>query len=280
MKNTNLPSSRMPVAESDSWKIYCGDALEVMKESMPGESVDCIITSPPYYSQRDYQVDGQIGLESTIDEYVEKLADVFREARRSLKRDGLLFLNIGDTYYSAKGLPKGDDKKHRARRFGLRPVDGPGLGLPRKSLIGIPWRVALALQSDGWTLRSSVIWMRDGAMPEPTAKDRPWRTYENVFIFSKSPKYYFNRDALEGDEDVWRISARPRREDRVHVAPFPDALVERCIAIGGREDAVILDPFLGSGTTVRVAVSMGRKAIGIDLNPDYCKHAIARLGVD
>ncbi|WP_295378895.1 DNA-methyltransferase [uncultured Stenotrophomonas sp.] len=270
----------MPVAESDSWKIYCGDAREVIKDSMPDESVDCIITSPPYYSQRDYQVDGQIGLESTIDEYVGKLVGVFREARRSLKSDGLLFLNIGDTYYSAKGLPKGDDKKHRARRFGLRPVDGPGLGLPRKSLIGIPWRVALALQSDGWTLRSSVIWMRDGAMPEPTAKDRPWRTYENVFIFSKSPKYYFNRDALEGDEDVWRISARPRREDRVHVAPFPDALVERCIATGGREDAVILDPFLGSGTTARVAVSMGRKAIGIDLNPDYCKHAIARLGVE
>ncbi len=280
MKNTNLPCSRMPVAESDSWKIYCGDAREVIKDSMPDESVDCIITSPPYYSQRDYQVDGQIGLESTIDEYVGKLVGVFREARRSLKSDGLLFLNIGDTYYSAKGLPKGDDKKHRARRFGLRPVDGPGLGLPRKSLIGIPWRVALALQSDGWTLRSSVIWMRDGAMPEPTAKDRPWRTYENVFIFSKSPKYYFNRDALEGDEDVWRISARPRREDRVHVAPFPDALVERCIATGGREDAVILDPFLGSGTTARVAVSMGRKAIGIDLNPDYCKHAIARLGVE
>lgn len=265
------------MGSGERWSVYCGDAKQVIESVLQNESVDCVVTSPPYYSQRDYGVEGQIGLESSIDEYVSRLASVFQEIKSKLKKDGIVFINIGDTYYSAKGLPKGGDRKHRARRFGLRPVDGPGLGLPRKSLIGIPWRVALALQKDGWTLRSSVIWVRSEAMPEPTAHDRPWRTHENVFIFSKSPKYHFDRDALDGVEDVWEISARPRREDRAHVAPFPDALVEKCISLGCRNGGLVLDPFLGSGTTARVAVAMGRHAIGVDLNADYCQHAVKRI---
>jgi DNA modification methylase len=260
------------------WQIYCGDAEQVIARRIDAESVDCIVTSPPYYSQRDYEVDGQIGLESSIDQYIDRISSVFKECFRVLKKNGTLFLNIGDTYYSAKGLPRGNDKKHRARRFGLRPVDASGLGLPRKSLIGIPWRVALKLQDDNWTLRASVIWQRTDAVPEPTAHDRPWRTYENVFIFSKSPKYNFDRAALDGEEDIWRLSARPRREDRLHVAPFPDALVERCLGLGCPSNGTVLDPFAGSGTTIRVAARSGRTAIGIDLNRNYCLHAAKRIG--
>src|SRR5207253_2456628 len=115
--------------------------------------------------------------------------------------DGTIFLNLGDTYYSGKGRPHGTDAKHRSRRMTkLRAVDGPGLGLPKKSLIGIPWRVALALQADGWTLRSAIIWARQSAVPEPTAKDRPWRSYEHVFLLTKSRFYYFDRDGLGEDE--------------------------------------------------------------------------------
>ena len=265
-------------SDERSWSIHCGDSASVLAEKIDSESINCVVTSPPYYSQRDYGVDGQIGLESKIEEYVSSLGRVFSEVKRVLKKDGLLFVNLGDTYYSAKGLPRGDDKKHRARRFGLRPVDASGLGLPRKSLIGIPWRVALSLQAAGWTLRSAIIWQRSSSIPEPTAHDRPWRSYENIFILSKSPKYYFDRSGLEGEEDVWTISARPRKEDRLHIAPFPDKLVERCLRVGCPTKGTVLDPFVGSGTTVKVAVRSGLSGVGIDLNREYCAHAAASLG--
>ena len=152
------------------WVLHEGDS-RVILPTLERESVDCVVTSPPYYWQRDYDVEGQIGLEASIAGYVDNLRTVFKGLRHVLKSDGTVFLNLGDTYYSAKGLPHGNDAKHRARRFGLRAVDGPGLGLPRKSLIGIPWRVALALQQDGWTLRSAITWVRTTAIPEPTARE-------------------------------------------------------------------------------------------------------------
>ncbi len=277
-ERTHMKIQKWSGSVSDNaWSIYCGDSSEVIREKVAAESIDCVVTSPPYYSLRDYGVLGQIGLEPTIDDYLSSIDAVFCEVHRTLKKTGLLFLNIGDTYYSAKGLPKGDDKKNKARRFGLRPVDASGLGLPRKSLIGIPWRVALRLQSYGWTLRSAVIWHRPGSVPEPTAHDRPWRSYENVFIFSKSPHYFFNRKALNGEEDIWTISARSRKEDRLHVAPFPDSLVQRCLDVGCPENGVVLDPFVGSGTTMRVALSSGHSAIGIDLSGEYCRHVAASL---
>jgi DNA modification methylase len=190
-----------------------------------------------------------------------------------LRDDGTVFLNLGDTYYSAKGLPHGSDDKHRARRFGLRLVDSSALDLPRKTLIGIPWRVALALVEDGWTLRSSIIWVRQSAIPEPTSKDRPWRKYEFVFLFSKSPRYFFNRGGLHGEEDVWTIEPDRNSLARgLHFAPFPQALVERCIAAGCPEGGVVLDPFVGGGTTMAVAIATRRSAIGIELNPDFCLH--------
>lgn len=253
-----------------AWSLYEGDSRSVLSDLEP-ESVNCVVTSPPYYWQRDYEVEGQIGLEASIDGYVDNLRAVFRGLKRVLAKDGTVFLNLGDTYYSAKGLPRGDDAKHRARRFGLRAVDGPGLGLPRKSLIGIPWRVALALQRDGWTLRSSIIWHRNTAVPEPTAKDRPWRTYEFVFLLTKSPRYFFNRDALGADEDVWVIEPERNSVARgTHFAPYPRELVRRCINLGCSPGGTVLDPFVGGGTTMTVGLEMGRSVIGIDLSPTFC----------
>lgn len=254
-----------------TWQVFNGDCRRVAKD-LPERSVNTIITSPPYYWQRDYEVAGQFGLEPSIEGFVENLVEAFRALKPALTEDGTVFLNLGDTYYSAKGRPHGTDDKHRSRRLqGLRAVDGPGLGLPRKSLIGIPWRVALALQQDGWTLRSDIIWVRKTAIPEPTGKDRPWRQYEHVFLFSKSVRYYFDRTGLGGEEDVWSIEPDRRSLARgTHYAPYPRALVERCISCGCPEGGVVLDPFLGGGTTMHVAREMGRSSIGIELNPNFC----------
>ena len=260
------------------WSILHSD-VNAGAASLPAESVNCVVTSPPYYWQRDYEVDGQIGHESTIDGYVDAMVEVFSKVKAALTRDGTLFLNLGDTYYSAKGRPHGTDDKHNGRnmmRKHLRAVDGPGLGLPRKSLIGIPWRVALALQEDGWTLRSTVIWQRPGTLPEPTAHDRPWRTHENIFIFSKGPKYFFNRDGLLGEEDVWKIIARPENPGS-HFAPYPRELVDRCLACGCPVGGTVLDPFVGSGTTMVSALASGRQAIGIELKPEYADFASLRI---
>jgi excisionase family DNA binding protein len=260
------------------WCILNGDVRAALGGLKPG-SVDCVVTSPPYYWQRDYEVEGQIGHEQTIDGYVQALAGVFRGVHRVLAADGTVFLNLGDTYYSAKGKPHGRDDKHNGRqmmRRHLRAVDGPGLGLPRKSLIGIPWRVALAMQTDGWTLRSGVLWERPGTLPEPTAHDRPWRTYEHIFIFSKGPRYYFDRGGLKGDEDIWRIVARPENPG-AHFAPYPRELVQRCLDVGCKPGGTVLDPFVGSGTTMLTALAQKCPAIGIDLKPEYCDFIVERI---
>lgn len=260
------------------WRILHAD-VNTAAAQLPAESINCVVTSPPYYWQRDYEVSGQIGHEPTIEGYVDALVDVFSKIKKSLTPDGTLFLNLGDTYYSAKGKPHGSDEKHKGRnmmRKHLRAVDGPGLGLPRKSLIGIPWRVALAMQDDGWTLRSSVIWQRPGTLPEPTARDRPWRTHENIFVFSKGPKYFFNRNALQGEEDIWKIIARPKNPGS-HFAPYPLELVDRCLACGCPEGGTVLDPFVGSGTTMVSALASGRHGVGIELKPEYAEFAAKRI---
>jgi DNA modification methylase len=242
-------------------------------------SANCAVTSPPYFWQRDYGVEGQIGHEPTIGEYVEALVAAFDEVKRVLTDDGVFFLNIGDAYYNAKGKPHGTDKKHSGRQFArqqLRAVDGPGLGLPRKSLIGLPWRVALAMQDRGWTLRSDVIWYRPGCLSEPAAHDRPHRMYEHLFIFAKQPRYYFNRDALGGEEDIWTIKARPDNPHN-HSAPFPAELAERCIVCGCPEGGTVLDPFLGSGTAAISALKLGRHAIGVELNASDCELSERRI---
>lgn len=253
-----------------AWQLLLGDA-RALAGAIPEESVDTVVTSPPYYWQRDYDVDGQIGMEWTIQGYVDAIVEVFEALRPALKKSGNVFLNLGDTYYNAKGRPHGDDAKHRGRRFGLRAVDSSQLDLPRKSLIGIPWRVALAMQEAGWTLRSDIIWQRRTAIPEWTSKDRPWRQFEHVFLFSKAPRYFFNRESLGGEEDIWSIEPdRAARSRGTHYAPYPRELVRRCLLAGCPEEGTVLDPFVGGGTTMYEAMALGRSAIGVELNPEFC----------
>ncbi len=254
------------------WDLYRGDIVETLSQ-LDENTFNCVVTSPPYYWQRDYQSEGQIGLEKTIDEYVRAMKLAMQSVNRVLRKDGVLFLNLGDTYYSGKGQPKGDDKKNKARRMGLRAVDASGLGVPRKTTIGIPWRVALAMIEDGWVLRSPIIWRREGVLPEFTSVDRPWRTYEMLFMFTKSQKYFFDRTKLNGEEDIWTISGRPKT-DGVHNAAFPEELVQKCLSVGCPAEGIVLDPFAGSGTTLRVALQTGRNAVGVDISDKYC-HYIA-----
>jgi len=204
-----LPNTKYGYRDHIPWIISNDDALAGVSR-LPDSFVDCVVTSPPYYWQRDYGVNGQTGQEDTVELYVEALASVFREVLRALKPTGTAFIVLGDTYYSGRGQPRGGDPKQVWRgvaRQKYRAVDRPGFGLPRKSLLGVPWRVALALQADGWVLRSSVVWRKTKPLAEPSVRDRPWNTTETIFILTKTAKYFFNRDALQGQEDVWEIPA-------------------------------------------------------------------------
>ena len=267
--------------DGSEWTLHQGDSLACLK-LIDAKTVNCAVTSPPYYWLRDYGVEGQLGQEHTVSEYVKAIANAMDEVHRVLKDDGLLFLNLGDTYYSGKGKSHGTDPKSKKRRFGLRAVDKSGgldIGIRPKSVIGIPWRVALEMSRRKWVLRSSIIWHRKHALRE-AVRDRPRRSYEYIYMFAKQRSYYFNREALQDvmvEEDVWTINARPRIIPGVDTAPFPDELVQRCLSIGCPEGGVVLDPFVGSGTTMRVALSSGRSAIGIELNPNFCSHIVDHL---
>lgn len=263
------------------WSIYQGDAEKVLGR-IAEESVNCVVTSPPYYWLRDYGVEGQIGLEETVEGYVAAISNVMDQVKRVLRKDSVLFLNIGDTYYSGKGKSHGTDKKSNKRRFGLRAVDksgGSGIGIQRKSIIGIPWRVAIEMCSRGWVLRSPIIWHRENCLPEPVT-DRPSRSYEYVFMFVKGRHYYFNKQPLidqKVEEDMWTIAARPKGTNGLDTAPYPDELVQRCLEIGCSPNSVVLDPFLGGGTTARVALNMGHSAVGVDLKREFCIYSINKL---
>lgn len=263
------------------WEVLCATA-ETATRTLSPASINCVVTSPPYFWLRDYGVEGQIGLEDSVEAYAEAIVEVLDGIKLALADDGLVFLNIGDTFYSGKGKSHGVDEKSRKRRFGLRAVDksgGLGLGLQRKSLIGVPWRIAMALASNGWVLRSSIIWHRKHRLPEPVA-DRPSRSYEYVFMLAKSRYYYFDRERLVADnidEDMWTIPAKPKARSGIDTAPFPDELVRRCLAIGCKPGGVVLDPFLGSGTTLRVALEMGFGGVGIELNQRFCEYAVREL---
>ncbi len=262
------------------WSVHEGDARTALGD-LSAETFDCVVTSPPYYWLRDYATPGQIGQEDTVDKYVTRIADVMDEVQRVLKKTGVLFLNIGDTYYSGKGESQGIDPKSNRRRFGLRAVDksgGLGINLRPKTIIGVPWRVAIEMMRRSWVLRSPIIWYRKNALPE-AVRDRPRRSYEHVFMFVKSRKYFFNRAALSDveQEDMWTIVARPKPTNGLDTAPFPDELVARCLQIGCPEGGTVLDPFAGSGTTLRVALASGRPAVGVDLNRDFCNYMVNQL---
>jgi DNA modification methylase len=270
------------IAEHDV-TVHQGHVLDVLP-LLPAGSVQCVVTSPPYYGLRDYGHEGQIGLEPSPAEYVARMVAVFAQVRRVLAADGVVWLNLGDSY------------------------------APSKNLLGIPWRVAFALQDDGWTLRNAVIWHKPNAMPE-SVTDRLSCRYEHVFLFSKSRRYTFDLDAVrephsavtiarsgraritayappgqtpgrKGETtpnelggnpgDVWSIPTSPF--PGAHFATMPPELARRCILAGCPTDGTVLDPFAGSGTTLKVARSLGRKSVGIELNPAYIDIIRDRIG--
>lgn len=257
-----------------------GDSAKCLK-GLPSGVFNMAITSPPYYWVRDYGYDGQLGHEDSVDSYINSLMSVFNEVKRTLHPEGVFFLNIGDTYYSGNGQPHGSDPKCSSRNFlrtKVRPVDLGGWDIPKKSLIGIPWKVAFAMQDAGWTLRSSIIWNRGNAFVEPTARDRPHRQYEFLFMFTKTRFYSFDRSRLV-EEDVWNIPIeRSRRAN--HNAAFPSELVRRCVEIGSPPGGHVLDPFVGSGTTIFTSLANDRNVVGIDMGAHYIDYIEGALEAD
>ena len=259
--------------------IFEGDTLKVL-DIIKSETIQCAITSPPYWGLRDYEIEGQIGLEQSLPEYINKLVTVFREIRRVLKDDGLFWLNIGDGYTSGNRKWRAPDKKNPARAMNVRP-DTP-VGLKPKDLLSVPWRLALALQEDGWFLRSDIIWNKPNAMPE-SVKDRPNRSHEYLFMFSKSEQYYYDYEASRetviggkrNKRSVWDINTQPFSD--AHFATFPTTLIEPCITISTKPGDFVLDPFFGSGTVGVVCQDLDRKYVGIELNPEYISIAHRRL---
>lgn len=294
-----------------SGQILTGDAL-AMLQSLPNAAAHTCITSPPYFGLRDYGMDGQIGLEDTVESYIERLVAVFREVRRVLRPDGTLWLNIGDSYATRSGnQPPTNTRNKSGHTAKTVPV-----GFKRKDLMGIPWRLAFALHADGWYLRQDIIWHKSNCMPE-SVRDRFTRSHEYIFLLTIRPNYYYDANAvkepcgnkgnsrtfrgggaytmgrafdnsadaprtshgnvpnkfgLRNKRDVWTVATAKCGE--THHATFPPELIRPCILAGCPEGGVVLDPFFGSGTTGVVAAQEGRRFIGIELNPDYA--ALAR----
>ncbi len=357
-------------------KIHNQECLKGLK-LLPDESVDCIITSPPYYALRDYKVNGQIGLEKTPDLYCQKIVEVFRECRRVLKNQGTLWLNIGDSYAGSWGnyspnsntpLEGWTDERYDRRAYDDRTWRPPNSykieGLKTKDLIGIPWLVAFALRADGWWLRQDIIWNKPNPMPE-SITDRCTKSHEYIFLLSKSKRYYYDHVAIMTDisqtsinrlnqnienqkgsdrvpnktngtmkakaswngssfdkgktgemkqtnghrksgnkerkdrpgapehnksnqkgsvpwegmkankKSVWTVTTKPFKE--AHFATFPEELIIDCIKAGCPENGIVLDPFMGAGTTALVARKLNRNFIGFELNPEYIKIALKRI---
>jgi DNA modification methylase len=292
-----------------------GDALTLLRE-MPAGSVRCCVTSPPYWGLRDYGHAGQIGLERTPEEYVSRLVEVFREVRRVLADDGTLWANLGDSYAGGGfcGSEKALAGKQGSNR-GSGNMIGRALdhGLKPKDLVGIPWRVAFALQADGWWLRSDIIWAKPNPMPE-SVTDRPTKAHEYLFLMSKRASYYYDTEAIaekanpenyranptlrqvapgqtqqgklnarrgevgcdtRNRRTVWSVTSEPFAE--AHFAVMPQALVEPCVLAGSKPGDLVLDPFAGSGTVGVVALRHGRRFLGLELNPAYCEMARRRI---
>lgn len=256
--------------------VVIGDSRTVLAQIPSGVFQACV-TSPPYWSLRDYRIPGQIGLEDSVDEYIRHLVAVFTEVHRVLRDDGTLWLNIGDSFTSGGRTWRAPDKKNPVRAMDIRPPTPDGL--KPKDLIGVPWRLAFALQSAGWYLRTDIIWNKPNCQPE-SVKDRPTRCHEYLFLFSKSERYLYHDAAVRGPNDrhlrtVWDINTQAYKD--AHFATFPPALVEPCLSLGSNAGDLVLDPFLGAGTTGLVALNMDRRFVGIELNPDYAAIAERRL---
>lgn len=273
--------SREKTSDLEAGYVIHADALHGLR-SLPSNSVQCIVSSPPYWGLRDYGVEGQIGAEETLPEYIQNLVDVFEECRRVLRDDGVLWLNLGDGYTSGGRTWRHADKRLNARGMDNRPNTPEGM--KPKDLMGVPWMLAFALRDAGWYLRADIVWNKPNANPE-SVRDRPTRSHEFIFMLSKSSKYFYDVEAtLEPTNDgkktrrkrsVWNINTEPYRE--AHFAVFPAKLIEPCILSSTRIDDVVLDPFFGSGTTGQVAHNLGRNFIGIELNEEYISIAKRRM---
>lgn len=319
-------TGRATLAYMNAITILTGDNRKLLS-TLPDESVQCCVTSPPYWGLRDYGHADQIGQEATPAEYVANLVSVFEEVRRVLRADGTLWLNLGDSYARApekggSGTPNGRNTPEMG--YGLAQSakvgssdgmtgrgDRPGTrariaGMKPKDLVGIPWMVAFALREAGWWLRSEIIWHKLNPMPE-SVTDRPTSAHEKLFLLAKSETYYYDHGAIKepvsaasladgrtargtrgtkgeyaavdgncgfnpdgrNKRNVWSVASAPYPE--AHFATYPPALITPCILAGCPSGGVVLDPFGGSGTTGKVALELGRRAILIELNPDYAK---------
>tara|TARA_Y100000590_G_scaffold424555_1_gene531589 strand:+ start:17 stop:880 length:864 start_codon:yes stop_codon:yes gene_type:complete len=267
--------------------IFVGDSREVLK-AFPDAIVNTTVTSPPYYNLRDYGEENQIGLEESLDDYIEQLCIVFDEVHRVTKDDGTFWLNIGDCYANKGEIPS-DGRKGFSRTSGMGIADKTIEGLTTKDLIGVPWRVAFALQKRGWILRSDIIWAKKNPIPE-SVKDRPTSSHEHIFLFSKQPKYYFDSESIKekienldnnggyehrNKRDVWsvRVASYPGS----HCATFPMELITPCIKAGSPKGGLVLDPFMGTGTVAEAAKKLSRKYTGCELNLEYWKIIQNRL---
>lgn len=253
-----------------------GDARDVLAR-LPDDLVHTAVTSPPYWSLRDYSEPGQIGLEDDPDEYVAALVGIFEEVRRVLTEGGSLWLNLGDSYTSGGRTWRAADKKNPMRAMTTRPPTPRGL--KPKDLVGIPWRLAGQRPAAGWYLRSDVVWRKPNAMPE-SVKDRPTRSHEYLFLLTKSERYYYDNSAVTEDNGrnlrtVWDINTQAVNE--AHFATFPLALAERCIKTTSRPGDVVLDPFLGSSTTAVAAIREQRAFLGVELSSEYVEIARRRI---
>jgi site-specific DNA-methyltransferase (cytosine-N4-specific) len=271
-RNGTVPRNGSPIV------VIEGDAIAVLPTLEAG-SAQCCVTSPPYWSLRDYDIAGQIGLEPTVEAFIARLVVVFAHVKRVLKDDGVLWLNLGDAYTSGDRSYRAPDKKNPVRAMTFRP--NTPVGLKPKDLIGLPWRLAFALQHDGWFLRSDVIWHKPNCMPE-SVKDRPTRAHEYLFLFSKSERYYYDGSTVReaggrNRRTVWSVPTQPFRG--AHFATFPPALIEPCILSATRRGDLVLDPFFGSGTVGLVCGTHERRCVGVELNPEYVKLASERLSL-
>lgn len=258
-----------PYYQDDTVTLHHGDSLEIARTLETG-SVDCIITSPPYYGLRDYGSDGQYGLEDSPEQFVSVLADLFGELGRALADDGTLWVNLGDSYGRGSrpmAQPAQSVESKRGNKASIRPQDKRSLNLTNKSLIGVPWMFALEMKRRGWILRNEIIWAKPNGMPAKV-KDRFHNKHEHIFLFTRSESYWFDLPE-QSYGDVWNIATVPF--SGAHFAVFPPELVTKCVQAGCKPGGTVLDPFSGSGTTGMVAQRNGRKYVGIDISADYLK---------
>ncbi len=254
--------------------LICGDATRAMG-LLPSGSVQTVLTSPPYWSLRDYRVEDQIGRDDDLHAYLNSIVTMFAALRRVLRDDGTVWLNIGDAFTSGNRRYRAPDRKNRARAMGVRPATPDGL--KAKDLIGLPWRLAFALQHDGWWLRSEVIWHKTNAHPE-SVRDRPTKAHETIFLLSKSQDYHYDVHAVPGAggrrlRTVWTIPTEPvkRSDDHAddHPAMMPMGLAIRCLSITGTSNGIVLDPYAGAGTTLLAAEQLGQRWVGVEIKPSF-----------